>query len=83
MEGVQTILITGATDGLRRELALRLGTAGARVLIHGGDPERARQVQADIVARGGPEPEVLLADLASLRESTGSPASSLVTLMYW
>jgi len=65
---VQTILITGATDGLGRELALRLGTAGARVLVHGRDAGRADRVRADILAGGGPEPEVLLADLASLRE---------------
>jgi len=67
MDGT-TILITGATDGLGRELAVRLGTAGARVLIHGRDPERADQVRSTILAAGGPEPEVLLADLASLRE---------------
>jgi NAD(P)-dependent dehydrogenase (short-subunit alcohol dehydrogenase family) len=65
---VQTILITGATDGLGRELALRLGTAGARVLIHGRDAVRADRLRQDIRAAGGPEPEVLLADLASLRE---------------
>ncbi|HET6293125.1 MAG TPA: SDR family NAD(P)-dependent oxidoreductase [Kribbella sp.] len=67
MDG-KTVLITGATDGLGRELAVRLGTAGARVLIHGRDPERADQVRTTILAAGGPEPEVLLADLASLRE---------------
>jgi NAD(P)-dependent dehydrogenase (short-subunit alcohol dehydrogenase family) len=67
MDG-KTVLITGATDGLGRELAIRLGTAGTRVLIHGRDPERADQVRTTILAAGGPEPEVLLADLASLRE---------------
>jgi NAD(P)-dependent dehydrogenase (short-subunit alcohol dehydrogenase family) len=65
---VQTILITGATDGLGRELALRLGTAGARVLVHGRSAERADRVGADILAAGGPEPGILLADLSSLRE---------------
>ncbi|TDO48906.1 short subunit dehydrogenase [Kribbella sp. VKM Ac-2571] len=65
---MQTILITGATDGLGRELALRLGTAGARVLIHGRDAARAEQVRADIRAAGGPEPEILLADLADLHQ---------------
>lgn len=64
----QTILITGSTDGLGRHLALRLAKSGARVLLHGRDKERAEQVRADILRLGGPEPEVLLADLASLRE---------------
>jgi NAD(P)-dependent dehydrogenase (short-subunit alcohol dehydrogenase family) len=68
VEIVQTILITGATDGLGRELALRLGTAGARVLIHGRDAARAERVRADIRAAGGPEPEILLADLADLHQ---------------
>ncbi|MET9315221.1 SDR family NAD(P)-dependent oxidoreductase [Kribbella sp. NPDC003505] len=63
---MQTILITGATDGLGRELALRLGTAGARVLVHGRDATRAERVRADIRAAGGPEPEILLADLGDL-----------------
>ena len=64
----ETILITGSTDGLGRHLAVRLGTAGARVLIHGRDAGRAEQVRREIRAAGGPEPGITLADLASLRE---------------
>ena len=36
----QTILITGATDGLGRALAGELAAAGAAVLIHGRDEQR-------------------------------------------
>jgi NAD(P)-dependent dehydrogenase (short-subunit alcohol dehydrogenase family) len=36
----QTILITGATDGLGKALATSLARAGATVLLHGRDPER-------------------------------------------
>ncbi|MEV6341088.1 SDR family NAD(P)-dependent oxidoreductase [Nocardia vinacea] len=64
----QTVLITGSTDGLGRHLAARLGRSGARILVHGRDKERAEQVREEILAGGGREPEVLLADLASLRE---------------
>lgn len=64
----QTVLITGSTDGLGRHLAVRLARSGARVLVHGRAEERAEQVRQEILAAGGPEPEVLLADLASLRE---------------
>ncbi|MCX4094942.1 SDR family NAD(P)-dependent oxidoreductase [Nocardia sp. alder85J] len=67
----KTILITGSTDGLGRHLAVRLGGAGARVLVHGRDRDRAEGVRAEILAAGGPEPEVLLADLAALREVDG------------
>src|SRR6476661_10290319 len=64
----QTVLITGSTDGLGRHLATRLARSGARILVHGRDKERAEQVREEILAVGGREPEVLLADLASLRE---------------
>ncbi|MQY25301.1 SDR family NAD(P)-dependent oxidoreductase [Nocardia aurantia] len=64
----KTILITGSTDGLGRHLAVRLARSGARVLVHGRDRERGAGVRAEILAAGGPEPEVLIADLGSLRE---------------
>ncbi|QFZ18977.1 SDR family NAD(P)-dependent oxidoreductase [Saccharothrix syringae] len=64
----QTVLITGSTDGLGRHLAVRLGAAGARVLVHGRDADRAERVRSEIRAAGGPDPVVLVADLASLRE---------------
>ena len=67
MDG-RTILISGATDGLGRRLAVRLGTAGARVLLHGRSAERAEEVRAEIVGAGGPEPSVVLADLGDLRQ---------------
>ncbi|MBL1076017.1 SDR family NAD(P)-dependent oxidoreductase [Nocardia sp. 2] len=60
----RTVLITGSTDGLGRELAVRLGAAGARVIVHGRDGRRA----ARVVAAGGPEPEIVLADLSRLAE---------------
>lgn len=63
-----TVLVTGSTGGLGRCLAVRLGTAGARVLVHGRDAGRAEQVRNEIRAVGGPEPDVVLADLADLRE---------------
>ncbi|MBN4668823.1 SDR family NAD(P)-dependent oxidoreductase, partial [Pandoraea nosoerga] len=33
----KTVLITGATDGVGRYVAMKLAAAGARVLIHGRD----------------------------------------------
>lgn len=36
----QVILVTGATDGLGKGVALELARRGATVLIHGRDPER-------------------------------------------
>ncbi len=63
----KTALITGSTDGVGRVVALRLGEAGARVLVHGRDAARGRQVAAAITQAGGTA-EFLAADLASLVE---------------
>src|SRR4051812_7866091 len=57
----RTVLVTGATDGLGRAVAGDLVARGARVLVHGRDPERARGVARAIGAAG-----TYVADLASL-----------------
>jgi NAD(P)-dependent dehydrogenase (short-subunit alcohol dehydrogenase family) len=49
----KAVLITGSTDGVGRRLAIRLGEAGANVLVHGRDQDRGRRVVADIKAAGG------------------------------
>lgn len=60
----QTAVVTGASSGIGRAIALELAAAGAAVLVHarrnrGGADETAAQVQAM-----GHSAEVLLADLA-------------------
>jgi NAD(P)-dependent dehydrogenase (short-subunit alcohol dehydrogenase family) len=63
----QTILITGATDGLGRALAAELAAAGATVLIHGRDEQRGRETIAQIQASSGNDRLHWLAgDLSSL-----------------
>jgi NAD(P)-dependent dehydrogenase (short-subunit alcohol dehydrogenase family) len=65
----QTILITGSTDGLGRQLAREVGRSGAQVIIHGRDADRAEQVRDEIRRDSGNErSEVLLADLADLHQ---------------
>ena len=63
----KTVLITGATDGVGRVVAKKLGALGARVLVHGRDQGRGAQVVAEIAAGGG-QAEFLAADLAALAE---------------
>ena len=65
----QTILVTGATDGLGRALATELAHEGAKVLLHGRDDARGQQAVEEIRART--ESESLSwyrADFASLEE---------------
>ncbi|MEX1182168.1 MAG: SDR family NAD(P)-dependent oxidoreductase [Gemmatimonadota bacterium] len=61
------ILITGSTDGLGRALALRLGTEGAHVIVHGRNVERGAEVVAAVEAAGG-SARFYAADFTSLEE---------------
>jgi NAD(P)-dependent dehydrogenase (short-subunit alcohol dehydrogenase family) len=63
----QTILITGATDGLGRALAARLAGAGAHLVLHGRSAERAARLRDELDGMaGGRRADVALADLADL-----------------
>jgi NAD(P)-dependent dehydrogenase (short-subunit alcohol dehydrogenase family) len=64
MDG-KTVLITGSTDGVGRYVAAKLAAAGATVLVHGRDRERAKALIEEIARQGG-EATFHQADLASL-----------------
>jgi len=65
----QTLLITGATSGLGRELAQALAERGSRLLLHGRDAERGQEMVHRIKeATGNNQVRFYRADLSSLRE---------------
>jgi NAD(P)-dependent dehydrogenase (short-subunit alcohol dehydrogenase family) len=65
----QTILVTGATDGLGRALAEALAKAGPTLLIHGRDEARGRSTLAQIeAASGNHKLRWLCAELSSLEQ---------------
>jgi NAD(P)-dependent dehydrogenase (short-subunit alcohol dehydrogenase family) len=52
LEG-QTALVTGATSGIGRAIAMRLSREGASVIVHGRDSERGAETVEAIEAEGG------------------------------
>jgi NAD(P)-dependent dehydrogenase (short-subunit alcohol dehydrogenase family) len=49
----QTALVTGATSGIGRAIALQLGRAGLEVVVHGRDSARGAETVDAITAAGG------------------------------
>lgn len=66
----QSALVTGSTDGLGREVAMRLAALGASVIVHGRHRERGAEVVQAIEASGG-EAVFYRADLSSMDEVKG------------
>ena len=64
----KTVLITGATDGLGKEVALMAAKAGATVLLHGRERAKAEPVLEAVKQAGSGGAELYLADLESLDE---------------
>jgi NAD(P)-dependent dehydrogenase (short-subunit alcohol dehydrogenase family) len=65
----QTVLITGATDGLGKEVARELAGKGANVLVHGRDAGRSEDVVRKIAHETNNESlRYYLADLSSLEQ---------------
>jgi NAD(P)-dependent dehydrogenase (short-subunit alcohol dehydrogenase family) len=65
MDG-KTVLVTGSTDGVGRYVASRLAAAGAKVLVHGRDRERATALLEEIKRQGRGNAVFYQADLSSL-----------------
>jgi len=68
----QVILVTGATDGLGKGVAIELARRGAAILVHGRDPKRIERTVAEIgkVARDV-SVRPYMADFASLAQVRG------------
>ena len=62
----KTVLVTGSTDGVGRYVAAKLAAAGAKVLIHGRDRDRAKALADEIRRAGHGEAVFYQADLSSL-----------------
>ncbi|MFD9735223.1 SDR family NAD(P)-dependent oxidoreductase [Umezawaea sp. NPDC059074] len=67
MSTTRTALVTGATAGIGRAVALQLASDGIHVIAHGRDPERGALLVEEITARGGTA-RFVTADLADADE---------------
>jgi NAD(P)-dependent dehydrogenase (short-subunit alcohol dehydrogenase family) len=64
-----TYLITGATDGIGKALALRLAAEDATIIMHGRNPEKLEQAVAEVTkVSGNQRIHPVIADFASLAE---------------
>lgn len=72
-------LVTGATNGHGKAVAMSLATRGADVVILGRNRERCASVQREIATAAGKAPEVLLCDLASRGEVDRAAAEFLAS----
>ncbi len=73
----QTVLVTGATDGLGRGVVRALAKRRATILLHGRDSARAEALSVELRAAGASAVRVYLADLASLGEVRALAAAVL------
>ena len=63
--GQPVVLVTGSTSGLGREVARRLGSTGAFVIVHGRNRERGMEVVEAIEREGVGNARFYAADLSS------------------
>ncbi|HZD53352.1 MAG TPA: YciK family oxidoreductase [Woeseiaceae bacterium] len=62
----RVILITGASDGIGKALAIESARLGARVILHGRNVQKLETVYDEIAALGGaPRPSIAVLDLAT------------------
>ena len=74
----RAILVTGATGGLGRPLALACASRGATVVLHGRIVRKLEALYDEIVAAGHPQPTILPLDLATAgTEDFGNVAAAL------
>ena len=64
----RVVLVTGATDGIGKATALALAARGARVIMHGRDPDKTARAVDEVRAATDGSVDSVLADFASLSQ---------------
>jgi len=68
MSSSKVVLITGATDGLGRALAIHLAERGFDLILHGRDAGRIAAVESESRSAGAASVLTVLADLSELAQ---------------
>lgn len=74
----RVVVVTGATGGLGRALALACAARGATVVLHGRIVRKLEALYDQIVGAGHPEPSILPLDLATAHAEDYSNVASAV-----
>lgn len=61
----RVVLVTGASDGIGKALAVEAARVGARVILHGRNVKKLEVVYDDITALGRERPSIAVLDLAT------------------
>jgi dehydrogenase/reductase SDR family member 12 len=76
----RTVLVTGPTSGLGRQVAVDLAALGARVVLVGRSRERLAAVRDELIARHGEDRfPMIVADMASLASVRAATREVLAT----
>ncbi|MDJ0852422.1 MAG: SDR family NAD(P)-dependent oxidoreductase [Myxococcota bacterium] len=73
----ETHIVTGASQGIGKQVAAALAVHGARVVLVDLDPGRLAEVQKEIAGSGAPEPVVAAANVTSEDDVKGAVAVAL------
>ena len=80
----ETILVTGATDGLGKRVVSELAQRGATLLLHGRNRERLQAACEEVGEETGSEKlRYYLADFSSLGTCESLPGGSFQTKSAW
>ncbi len=74
----RTVIVTGSTQGIGREIALKFGLEGANVVVNGSNRVSAEQVVAEIEAGGG-KAACFLCDVSKSEEAKKMVEFTLAT----
>ncbi|MCW9000941.1 MAG: SDR family NAD(P)-dependent oxidoreductase, partial [Kangiellaceae bacterium] len=61
----RVILVTGASDGIGKVIAMEYARVGATVILHGRDTAKLEAVYDEIVEAGYPQPAILPLNLVN------------------